>query len=264
MQLAYDLASRNYDSERINRIILASDGVANVGATGPDAILQTVRQQAREGITLTTVGFGMGNYNDVLMEQLANDGDGQYFYVDTPREASRIFVDELTGTLQTIAFDAKIQVEFDSRTVAFYRLLGYENRDIADDEFRDDSVDAGEIGAGHSVTALYEIVPTPNAKGPIAITRFRWLDPDTRESYEISRTITIEDIAPTFEAASPTFQLDATVAAFAEVLGQSGWSARTSLEDVWTVAIQVADESPNDFDVQEFTYLVELALELQN
>ena len=110
-----------------------------------------------EGVTLTTVGFGMGNYNDVLMEQLANDGNGTYHYVDTLAEARRLFVENLTGTLQYIAQDAKIQVEFDAETVRSYRLLGYENRDVADEDFRNDEVDAGEVGAGHTVTALYEI-----------------------------------------------------------------------------------------------------------
>ena len=261
--LAYDMASKHYRPNRINRIILCSDGVANVGATGPDQILETVRQQAREGISLTTVGFGLGNYNDLLMEQLADDGDGQYYYVDTPREATRIFVDELSGTLQTIAVDTKIQVEFNPRTVSFYRLLGYENRDVADRDFRNDAVDAGEIGAGHSVTALYEVVPTVGAEGAIAIARLRWLDPETRQPAEMSRTLGVQDITPSFEEASPRFQQDVAVAAFAEVLGQSGWSARNDLRDVWPVAVYVADQLPNDFDVQEFVNLVEVASDLQ-
>ena len=142
----------------INRVILCSDGVANVGATGPESILARIGEEARRGIELTTVGFGMGNYNDVLMEQLADQGDGNYHYVDTLDEARRVFVENLTGTLQTVAKDAKVQVEFDPadgrRASA---SLGYENRDVADRDFRNDTVDAGEIGAGHTVTALYEV-----------------------------------------------------------------------------------------------------------
>ena len=153
LRIAYGLASSEVEPGRITRVILLSDGVGNVGNTGPDAILRQVRQHVDEGVTLTTVGFGMGNYNDILMEQLANDGDGAYYYVDTLSEARRIFVDELTGTLQYIAKDAKVQVDFNPDTVSRYRLLGYENRDVADEDFRDDTVDAGEVGSGHSVTA---------------------------------------------------------------------------------------------------------------
>jgi Ca-activated chloride channel family protein len=261
--LAYDMALDAYDPNRINRIILCSDGVANVGATGPDAILERVRQYALDDITLTTVGYGMGNYNDVLMEQLADDGNGQYYYVDTLRESERIFVDELTGTLLTIGRDAKIQVEFNPSTVAYYRLMGYENRDVADQDFRNDSVDAGEIGAGHSVTALYEVIPTLRAGGAIAVARLRWEDPETREVIEISRTLHSEDVAVSFNEASPRFRQDVAVAAFAEVLGESGWASHTTMEDVWPVAIDVANSLPNDFDVQEFSFLVERAAELQ-
>src|SRR4030095_15107399 len=131
----------------INRVILCSDGVANVGATGPDAILETIRRYAGQDITLTPVGFGMGNFNDVLMEQLADNGDGSYAYVDSLEEAQKLFVDDLTSTLQVIALDAKVQVDFNPDTVARYRLIGYENRAVADENFRNDSVDAGEIGA---------------------------------------------------------------------------------------------------------------------
>ncbi len=153
--------------EANNRVILASDGVANIGETGPESILRTIEEYAQRDIYLTTVGFGMGNYNDVLMEQLANQGDGFYAYVDTINEARRLFVNNLTGTLETIAKDAKVQVDFNPEVVARYRLLGFENRAIADEDFRDDSVDAGEIGAGHSVTALYEIKRHPDAEGRI-------------------------------------------------------------------------------------------------
>ncbi len=139
--------------------------MANVGETGPEAILAEVRHYVEEGVTLTTIGFGMDNYNDVLMEQLADNGDGFYAYVDDMREARRLFIDQITGTLQTIAMDAKVQVDFNPEVVMRYRLVGFENRAIADEDFRDNSVDAGEIGAGHSVTALYEVKLYPEAYG---------------------------------------------------------------------------------------------------
>ena len=143
LRIGYDLAWRNASVNHINRVILCSDGVANVGNTGPDTILKEIRTYVNKGITLSTVGFGMGNYNDVLMEQLADTGDGSYAYVDTLTEAKRIFVENLTGTLQLIAKDAKIQVDFNSEVVSRFRLLGYENRRLDHEQFRDDTVDAG-------------------------------------------------------------------------------------------------------------------------
>src|SRR5215211_17714 len=157
IRLGYQMAMYAYKTEAINRVILCSDGVANVGMTGPDAILEEVRHYVEDGqyrVTLTTIGFGMDNYNDVLMEQLADNGDGFYAYVDDMRESRRLFIDQITGTLQTIAMDAKIQVDFNPEVVMRYRLVGFENRALADDEFRDNSVDAGVIGAGHRVPAL--------------------------------------------------------------------------------------------------------------
>jgi Ca-activated chloride channel family protein len=263
LRLAYALASESYDAAKINRLILCSDGVANVGQTGPDAILETVRQQARDGITLSTVGFGMGNYNDVLMEQLADDGDGQYFYVDTPSEAQRIFVDRLAGTLQTIARDAKIQVEFNPDTVSYYRLMGYENRDVADEDFRNDAVDAGEIGAGHSVTALYEIIPAGNpSQGVVATARLRWADPASGEVTEIERTLTADEVRADFDAASPRFRQDVVAAAFADVLGNGGWMQTVSPDDLMSHAAQVAEELGNDGDVAELHRLIQLAYEM--
>jgi Ca-activated chloride channel homolog len=262
LNLAYQMASANYDPNRINRLILCSDGVANVGATGPDPILETVRQQANEGITLTTVGFGMGNYNDVLMEQLADDGDGQYYYVDTTAEAERVFVSGLTGTLLTIGLDAKIQVEFNPEMVKAYRLMGYENRDVADSDFRNDDVDAGEIGAGHSVTALYEIIPTQNNQGIIGTVRMRWEDPESHEVTEIERSIDASEVQDNFEEASPRFRLDVAVAAFADVLGDGAWMQNADFDRILEVARGAAAQLPNDVDVQEFVALIEQAMGL--
>jgi len=256
LRLGYKMAARRLQPGRITRLILCSDGVANVGRTGPDSILKQVRGYVGDGVRLSTIGFGMGNYNDVLMEQLANDGDGNYAYVDTLGEARRIFVENLTGTLQVIAKDAKVQVDFNPEVVSRYRLLGYENRRVADEDFRNDSVDAGEVGAGHSVTALYEVKLTPDAEGRVATVQVCYQDPDTGEVSEISREFERSNFATTFEEASPRFQLDAAVVEYAEILRESYWAQDSSLEDVRTLARQVSQLLPDDPDVTEFANLV--------
>ena len=235
LRMGYDLALKNARFGSINRVILCSDGVANVGQTGPDAILREVRAHVDEGITLTTIGFGMGNFNDILMEQLANKGNGSYAYVDTLDEARRIFVENLTGTLQVIARDAKVQVDFNPRVVSRFRLLGYENRRLDHEDFRDDDADGGEIGSGHSVTALYEIKLHEGAVGQLATVFIRHEDPDTRQVMEVSKDIFAAELEDTFEDASPEFQLAAAVAEFAEILRDSFWAQGGSLEAVHQV-----------------------------
>jgi len=159
IQLAYDVARQHFLERGVNRVILCTDGDFNVGVTDQDSLVRLVEAKAKSGIDLTVLGFGMGNLKDSTLEKLADKGNGNYGYVDTPDEARKLFVEQLTGTLVTIAKDVKIQVEFNPREVGAYRLLGYENRMLAAEDFHDDTKDAGEIGAGHSVTALYEIVP---------------------------------------------------------------------------------------------------------
>ena len=158
IDIAYDLASEAFEKGAENRVVILSDGDANVGATSWEDMLEQIKRHANRGVTLSTIGFGQGNYQDTLMEQLANKGDGNNYYVDSQKESDRIFQDKLTGTMITVARDTKIQVEFNPDAVESYRLIGYENRDIADKDFRNDRVDAGEVGSGHSVTALYEVV----------------------------------------------------------------------------------------------------------
>ena len=261
LELAYRMAADEADPERITRVIVLSDGVANVGSTGSESILATIKDYVDEGVTLTTVGFGMGNYNDVLMEQLANDGNGTYHYVDTLAEARRLFVENLTGTLQYIAQDAKIQVEFDAETVRSYRLLGYENRDVADEDFRNDEVDAGEVGAGHTVTALYEIKINDDVTDDdtLATVRVRYEDPDSGEVSEISQTVTKGDLFTEFIEAPARYQLSAVVAEFAELLRQSYWAREGSLSDVETEADRLRRILPDDSDVAEFADLASIA-----
>ncbi len=157
IQSAYRLAEQARLPEGINRVILATDGDFNVGMVNHEALIQLIEQQRAKGISLTTLGFGGGNYNDQLMEQLADKGNGNYAYIDTLQEARKVLVDELASTLETIAGDVKVQIEFNPAQVAEYRLIGYENRLLAREDFNNDRVDAGEVGAGHRVTALYEI-----------------------------------------------------------------------------------------------------------
>ncbi len=263
LRLGYQVAAKAMREDAINRVILCSDGVANVGQTGADSILKEIEEYAGKGITLTTVGFGMENYNDVLMEQLANKGDGFYAYVDTFNEARRLFVDNLTSTLQVIAKDAKVQVDFNPEVVARYRLIGFENRALEDEKFRDDTVDAGEIGAGHSVTALYEIKLHPDAEGAMATVYMRWADPKTGEVTEISRQFGTADMAEAFDEASPRFQWDVVVAEAAEILRESYWAQGSTLAGVVEEATRVAKLLPDDPDVVEFVELMKSAATME-
>ena len=255
LRLAYRMASGETAPGRITRVIVLSDGVGNVGNTGSDSILRQIRQHVEQGITLTTVGFGMGNYNDILMEQLANDGDGAYYYVDTLAEAHRIFVEDLTGTLQVIAKQGKIQVDFNPDVVSRYRLLGYENRRVDDQDFRNDAVDAGEIGADHSVTALYELKLRDDANGLLSTVRVRYEDPDSGEVTEIYREFSRGDLAVNLEEASPRFQMAAVVAEYAEILRESYWAQDGSLVAVISEAWRIRQLLPEEIDFAEFTDL---------
>jgi Ca-activated chloride channel family protein len=256
LRRGYELAMQSYLPGGTNRVILCSDGVANVGDTEADAILETVHGYVEEGVYLTTVGFGMGNFNDVLMEQLADKGNGNYFYVDTNEQAERVFAEELTSTLEVIALDAKVQVDFNPDVVSYYRLVGYENRAVADQDFRNDSVDAGEIGAGHSATAIYAVMFRPHAEGRIATVQLRWQDPQTYEVKEINGNFNTWDLAESFDAASPYFKLAALASQYAEVLRNSPWAAATSLSQVYYLASPLSEEIPEDADVSEFIELV--------
>lgn len=262
LRLGYRMAMEAYNPDGINRVILCSDGVANVGETGPEAILEEIDHYVEEGVTLTTVGFGMNNYNDTLMEQLADNGDGFYAYVDDRDEARKLFVDEITGTLQTIALDAKVQVEFNPEVVKNYRLVGYENRAVDDEDFRNNEVDAGEVGAGHSVTALYEVKLYPDAYGRIATVFMRWEDPDTRQVVEISQDYFADEVARDFRETDPYFQRAVIVAEYAEILKESYWAEDSSIDDVYDEARRLEDYLYHDGDMEEFIDLVKKAARL--
>ncbi len=223
LMLGYDMADRMFEPGKTNRIILCSDGVANVGITRAEDLLKDIKRYADKGITLSAIGFGMGNYNDILMEKLGDKGNGHYAYVDDIREAKRVFVDNLTGMLEVIARDVKIQVDFNPEVVRSYRLIGYENRDVADNKFRDDKEDGGEIGAGHDVTALYEIklqrsVPIEH----FAKVYIRYKAPnEMNRADEIEFTVDRGDFHDNIDKCSPSFKLAAASAEFAEILRKS-------------------------------------------
>jgi Ca-activated chloride channel family protein len=268
LEKAYELARRHYDAGIINRIILCSDGVANMGGTTrAEEMLATVRRSTDQGITLSTIGFGMGNYNDVLMEKLADQGDGNYHYVDKLEEAERVLRENLTGLLQTIARQVKVQVEFDPETVQRWRLLGYENRDVADRDFRNDAVDAGEVGAGHQVTALYELKVT-GGKGDLGTVRVRYEYPahDTARAgqvKEIEHRIKSGDVKDDFDRAELRLRLQAVAAEFAEILRGSYWAKESTLSDLVPVADGLARELDGNEQAAELAELIRRAAELE-
>ncbi|HEU5158374.1 MAG TPA: von Willebrand factor type A domain-containing protein [Streptosporangiaceae bacterium] len=218
MVLGYREARRNFRAGVTNRVILASDGLANTGETDSAAILRKVSDEAGRGVSLLCVGVG-SDYGDALMEQLADHGDGRAVYVSERAKAREIFVRDLPATLELRARDAKAQVAFDAGQVESFRLIGYDDRGLRAEDFRDDTVDGGEIGPGHSVTALYAVRLRPGAAGHVGDVMVRWQDPDTRRPQENGRTITVGDLAPDLWSAGGTrLRIDAAAAYFAELL----------------------------------------------
>ncbi|MCL4265652.1 MAG: von Willebrand factor type A domain-containing protein [Anaerolineae bacterium] len=256
--MGYDVANQGYIPGGINRVILASDGVANVGDTGPNSLAAKIRGYADAGINLTTIGVGLGNYNDVMMEQLADQGDGAYAYVDNLNEARQVFGEDVMGTLQTIGLDAKIQVEFDPQVVQQYRLVGYENRAIADQDFRNNEVDAAEFGAGHTAVAVYAVQLTPGAQGRVATVYLRWQDPQTRAVQEINGVFNTDNLAASFDAAPLHYQLAITVSQWAELLRHSYWTEGVNMDDVRIRTERLASQM-DDTAVTELAQLVELS-----
>lgn len=266
LTLAYDLAEATFVEGHINRVVLASDGVANVGATDAGSILWRIQEQAAIGINLAAIGVGLGNYNDELLEQLADRGDGFYAYVDSEAEAERLFVEGLTGSLLTVAEEAKVQVEFNPATVEFYRLIGFENRAIADSQFRNDSIDAGEIGAGHEVTALYEVMLTePTSRlgsAELATVYLRWREPGATQFSELPGLLPATVLADRFEEADTRFQVGVVAAAYAEVLRHSPWADELNLSWVAGEAGRLAG-LVDDPDVWELANLTAVAAGLR-
>jgi Ca-activated chloride channel family protein len=231
MELAYKHAVKKASANVVSRVVVLTDGDANIGPNvSADTMLNSIQGFVKEGVTLSAIGFGMGNYRDDLMEKLADKGNGNCFYIDSFKEAKKVFETQLTGTLEVIAKDVKVQVEFDPKVVRRYRLVGYENRDIADKDFRDDKVDAGEIGAGHSVTALYEVELT-GEKAQLGTVRIRAKTPSGTEAAEQAFAFEQRMLRSTLDTASTDFRFALAVAATADVLRGSpsaqGWNLAT-------------------------------------
>ncbi len=264
LRMGYEAALAGLNPNATNRVVFLSDGVANVGQTDQDRISESVKLAREKGIYLNTVGVGMNNHNDTLLEQLADKGDGMCNYIDTPEEAKRALVDNFTGAFQPIARDVKIQVEFDPAQVYRYRLLGYENRAIADKDFRNDAIDAGEIGAGHQVTALYEIERSNQAsEKPLATVRLRWKQPrsagsasegDSEKATETERSV-LASQATSFEGAGVGYRRSVIVAQFAELLRRSTHARGDSLDELIAEAQKIEREA-NDADFSELVVLM--------
>ena len=282
IQLAYQMARQGFIKNGINRILLATDGDFNVGVSDFDRLKQMAVEQRKSGVSLTTLGFGVDNYNEHLMEQLADAGDGNYAYIDNLREARKVLVDQLGSTLAVVAKDVKLQVEFNPAQVSEYRLLGYENRALKREDFSNDKVDAGEIGAGHTVTALYEIVPKgepgwlePLRYGPapaqpqssikndeLAMLRVRYQATQGGSSRLIERPILAAQQHGKLAQASDDLRFAAAVAAFAQQLKDARYTGDFGLKD--TVALARGAKGEDRFGLRgEFVQLVELAQSLQ-
>lgn len=242
---AYALASRTLKPGEIHRVIVLSDGDANIGPSSHEELVRQIAQYKERGITLSTVGFGAGNYKDTTMEQLADKGDGNYSYVDSPAAAHKLFVENLGSLLEVVAKDVKIQVEFDPSVVRRYRLVGYENRNVADRDFRNDAVDGGEVGTGHAVTALYEVELAPGAltKSPATL-RLRYKAPSGGASSELAFPMAPSAVRASFAEAPRSLRLATAVAAFAETLRKSPYSP--GLDAALGLAREAANQTPDE------------------
>jgi Ca-activated chloride channel family protein len=253
----YRVARDGYVAGASNRVILLSDGLANVGNTEAEPILRQVREEAAKQIALLGVGVG-SEYGDALMERLADAGDGFVTYVSEREQARALFVTRLPATLTVRALDAKVQVTFSESTVASYRLVGYENRALDPSEFTNDRVDGGEVGPGHSVTALYVVRLRPGARGTLAQVRVRWLSPASREPTERSAAIAAGDVDGAFAGASPRLQVCYVAAFFAETLRRSPYAAQVRLGDLASVG-SAAYAMTEDAQVGELVDLIRRA-----
>ena len=285
IELAYEMAQKQFINGGSNRVILATDGDLNVGITDDNALVELIKRKASEGVFLTVLGFGTGNLKDGKLEKLADNGNGMYAYIDSFREAHKVLIEQMSGSLETIAKDVKIQIEFNPREVSSYRLIGYENRVLAAKDFDNDKKDAGEIGAGHSVTALYELVlaggaedsvvnqnlkyqqnekveepkaqgSNDNDPGELLTLALRYKKPDAQESEKIE--FVLKDEPTSFSSASSEFRFAAAVASFGMILRGSQHQGETSYRWVETTASRAVGEDRGGYRA-EFIDLVRQA-----
>jgi Ca-activated chloride channel family protein len=282
IRLAYQMARQNFQPGAVNRVILATDGDFNVGLASTEELIDMIQRQRDGGIALTTLGFGSGNYNDHLLEQLADEGNGNYAYIDRLSEARKVLAEELSATLLTIAKDVKIQIEFNPAIVSEYRLIGYENRVLNEEDFNNDRVDAGDIGAGHRVTALYELSltgdhfqrlaprrygalePEKSRRGrsqhsaELGHLRIRYKDPDQSRSKLIESPILTSSILPSADQATDAFRFASAVAGFGQKLRGGQYTENWSFSDISAQARRARGEDPYGYR-GEFLQLVALA-----
>jgi Ca-activated chloride channel family protein len=281
IQLAYRVAEQNFIRGGTNRVVLATDGDFNVGLTGDGELVKLIEEKRKGGVSLSVLGFGTGNLNDSMMEKLADKGNGNYAYIDTEAEARKALGEQVAGTLATIAKDVKIQVEFNPRLVAGYRLIGYENRLLADKDFNDDAKDAGEIGAGHTVTALYEVVPAgqkvenpgvdelkysrpaeaaqgANASELLTV-KLRYKEPEGNTSRPLN--VGVLDRQASYRNASDNFKFAAAVAEFGLLLRDSRYKGQSSYANAAELARASAGADLSGRRA-EFVNLVETASRL--
>lgn len=282
IQLAYQTAVSNFIEGGSNRVILATDGDFNVGVTNQDELVRLIEEKAKSGVFLNVLGFGMGNYKDSTLEKLADKGNGMYAYIDSSREARKVLVEQMGGSLVTLAKDVKIQIEFNPAEVNGYRLIGYENRILQKEDFNNDKKDAGEIGAGHEMTAFYEIIPAGidmnvPAVDPLKYQRsksdklqatnsdemmtvkLRYKQPDADKSKLLE--FPIKDSQKSFAKASEDFRFGAAVAGFGMILRESPYKGHWNFEDVIDTATGSSEFDPNDYR-KEFVQLVKKAKQL--
>ncbi len=277
IQAAYNLAEQNFMEDGVNRVILATDGDFNVGIADPERLEDFVSEKRETDIYLSVIGFGRGNYNDQMMQTLAQAGNGNAAYIDTLQEARKVLVDEMSSTLFTIADDVKIQVEFNPARVSEYRLIGYETRALNREDFNNDAVDAGDIGSGHTVTAIYEIVQTGSEGGLIeplryqqedtpeadleaefAFVRIRYKDPAADESQLIEQAVDNSFVHEEFDSAPQYARFGAAVAAFAQKLNGTPHLALYDFEQIAEIAADARGDDPFGYR-NEFLQLVRLA-----
>jgi len=279
IKLAYQMAEQSFIKGGINRILLATDGDFNVGTTNFDALIDLVEEKRKSGIALSTLGFGSGNYNDHLMEQLADKGNGQYSYIDSLLEARKVLVDEMNSSLLTVAGDVKIQLEFNPNVVTEYRLIGYENRALAREDFNNDKVDAGEIGAGHTVTALYEVRFTDsnnksidplryqsqmkqsdenNLTSELGFLKLRYKKPGEDKSQLIKKVLQKKQLIGQAKHPSDEIKFAASVAAFAQQLGGGKYLGDFGYQQITELAQNSKGKDPRGIR-GEFLQLVSLA-----
>lgn len=284
LELAYKTAIEHYKKEGINRIILASDGDFNVGRSSDEEMKKLIEEKRKSGVTLTVLGFGMGNLKDSKMETIADNGNGNYFYIDSYEEAMRVLVDRIDGTLYNIAADVKMQLEFNPAKVKHYRLIGYDNRRLNKEDFNNDKKDAGELGAGHTVTALYEIIPATSNEEPEGsvdplkygnkpeslplgasnsqewlTVKFRYKTPGQEASKLITQAVTASS---KLDKMGDDFKFCASVAAFGLILKDSDYKGKATLGMVEKMASESLSYDPGGYRA-EFVRLVKMAASLK-